>query len=345
MQRIVKILALVSVIVSGTSALAHHSFQATFKSDAKIHVEGVVTRFSFRNPHIIVYLDGTNEYGSVTQWMSEGGAATLMRRAGWDRNTLKPGDRVRVYGDSTHDGSPMVSIDSVEILDPGSMAVMKTLGETGSGANAPTEKAAPMPLMLEDGRPNLSGAWTNHGMEGGRPGPPNLIYNATGKALQATWDKANDPQVFCDPQGVVRQLNTPHPLRITQLDDRVIIEYEEYAGRREIFLGSGSPTVGEKSHLGDSLARYEGDALVIETVNLLANPGSPDGYLLGDQTTTVDRYRRADSERYGPTIRINVTISDPVNLAGDGSINRDKMSAGEYEFIENDCTPPLRDRK
>jgi len=33
-----------------------------------------------------------------------------------------------------------------------------------------------------------------------------------------------------------------------------------------------------------------------------------------------------------------------LHLAEDAVISRKKMSAGEYEFIENDCRPPLRER-
>jgi len=327
------------------AAHAHHSFQATFKSDAKIEVEGVVTKFSFRNPHIVINLDVRNADGSVTDWMSEGAAATLMRRSGWDRNTLKPGDVIRVHGDSTHDGSPMVSIDSVDVLDASTGAVLRTLKRQDGGANDTyTAKAAAMALTLADGKPNLSGAWTNHGMASGRPGPPDLKLSEKGAAHNAEFDKANDPQIFCDAPGLVRQLNTPHPIRVTQLQDRVIIEYEEYAGRREIFFSEDAPAAGVKTRFGDSVARYQGDALVIETVNLLANPSSPEGHVLSDQTTTIERYTRADTDQYGPTIFIDVTISDPLNLVADGSIKRAKMSAGEYEFIENDCRPPKRVR-
>ena len=345
MKSLIKYLLLASIAFFGTSTLAHHSFQATFKSDEKIEVEGVVTKFSFRNPHIIVYLDVTSADGTVTAWMSEGAAATLMRRAGWDRDTLKPGDLIRVHGDSTHDGSPMVSIDSVEVLDPDSHAVVQSLSREAAGTTAEyTAKAAAMPLTLDGGLPNLTGAWTNHGMNSGRPGPPNLKLSEVGSALQASFDQANDPQIFCDEPGLVRQLNTPHPVRITQLEDRVVIEYEEYAGRREIYFGAAPPAAGIKTNFGDSVARYEGSALVIETVNLLANPTSPGGDQLSDQTTATETYTRNDSEQYGPTLSIHVRISDPVNLLEDGSISRDKMSAGEYEFIENDCQQPMRER-
>jgi len=241
----------------------------------------------------------------------------------------------------------MVSIASIDMLDPNSRAVVRTLkrGEGGRGEYKPPPKAAPMPLRLADGRPNLSGAWTNHGMRNGRPRPPNLSFTDLGQTLHDSFDKANDPQIFCDPPGLVRQAGTtPHPIRITQLQDRVIIEYEEYAGRREILFETDAQPNGIKTHLGDSVARYEGDALIVETINLLGNPASPAGHQLSDQATTVETYKRADSDEYGPVILIEMVVSDPLHLTADAVITREKMSAGEYEFIENDCRPPLRDR-
>jgi hypothetical protein len=120
------------VLLTVTTANAHHSFAATFKADAVISVEGVVTEFRFKNPHVLVYLDVTNEDGSVTQWVSEGSSATGKRRDGWDRNTIQAGQKIRITGDSTHDGSPMVSMEAVEFLDANSGAVVKTLGEEAS---------------------------------------------------------------------------------------------------------------------------------------------------------------------------------------------------------------------
>ena len=119
------------------SALAHHSAQATYQMDDKIQVEGVVTEFSFRNPHILVYLDVTDADGNVTNWMSEGAAATLMRRSGWDRDTLRPGQLIRINGSATHDGSPMVLIDKIDVLDPDDLSVAKVLERQRGSRTSP----------------------------------------------------------------------------------------------------------------------------------------------------------------------------------------------------------------
>jgi hypothetical protein len=363
---------LLACLLGVSAANAHHSFAATFKDGEKIAVEGVVTDFSFKNPHILIYLDVTNADGSVTNWMSEGGAATLMRNSGWGRDSFKAGDLVRIHGDPTHDGSPMVSIDSVDILDAASGDVIKTMGRNRDQDNSPVE-IIQIPLNLADGRPNLTGAWIQiPGNRDGRPprdgrrpdGPPeggrragggtpvNELggmppYNEVGAAVEAAYDRANDPQIFCEPPSVVRQAGfTPHPVRITQNDDHILFEWEEFGGSRVVPLGDELPAPGEKSHMGDSVAHYENDALIVRTVNLLSNPSGPLGRPSSDQATTVETYHRVDDAEWGPVLSIGMVVSDPLYYdGGTWFLNRTKRYSEGYEFIENDCRSPLRERK
>lgn len=340
------ILVTIAAICS-SAASGHHSFQATFRSDETIQVEGVVTDYRFYNPHILVYLDVTNADGTTTNWMSEGAAATLMRRSGWDKDTLHRGDLVRVNGNSTHDGSPMVSIDTIDVLNPDDGSVARVLRRERERGTPPGQ-VAQLPLKLADGRPNLTGAWTQNfaarrGPPGSEDSPP--PFNAAGAAAQAAYSQADDPQIFCEPPGLVRQAAfTPHPVRVTQNNDHVILEYEEYAGRRVIYLSNEAPPAGPKTHLGDSVAHYDGDALVIETRNLLGNPTSPRGNQLSDQATVVEVYTRADHPQYGPTLSIETRITDPGYLDGTWTVRRTKVYSAGYEFIANDCRPPLRER-
>jgi len=360
-----------------SAANAHHSFAATFKDGEKIAVEGVVTKFSFKNPHILIYLDVTSADGSVTNWMSEGGSATGKRNDGWDRDTFKVGDRVRIHGDPTHDGSPMVSIDSVDILDAASSEIIKTMGRNRDRDNSPGE-IVQIPLTLDDGRPNLTGAWVqiprNRGdrppRDAGRPGgqqeggppeggrrqgggtPVNELggmppYNEVGAAVEAAYDRANDPQIFCEPPGVVRQAGfTPHPVKITQNDDHILFEWEEFGGSRVVPLGDELPAPGPNSHMGDSVAHYEGDALIVTTVNLLANPSGPLGRPSSDHATTVETYNRVDDAEWGPVLSIGMVVSDPLYYdGGTWFLNRTKRYSEGYEFIENECRSPLRERK
>ena len=344
------ILSLMLAVISIVSplTLAHHSFASTFKIGEKITIQGVVSKYSFKNPHVLLYTNVTSDDGSVTEWVSEGASATSVRRRGLDRDTFKEGDLVRITGDRTHDGSPMTSIDKIDIMDPRGFVRRNAYGGSdgpGEGQRAPRPivKADPMPLKLDDGRPNLTGAWTIVGMSGGLPHKPEPDFSEVGAALQEGYDvTTDDPQLFCEPPGLMRQAGTtPHPIRITQLDDHVVIEDEEYGGRREIYFDD-SRDKNVKTHLGDSVARYEGDKLIIETDNLLSNLVAHQGVRLSDQTTVVETYHRADTEVNGPVLAIRVVATDPVNLNSELVMIRNKMSAGDYTFTESECTPPLR---
>ena len=341
MKYLIPGLLLASLMLSATPAQAHHSFSATFTDERTSTIEGVVTRFNFRNPHVLIYLDVTNEDGSVTEWITEGSAATSMRRDGWSADTVEPGNMVRISGDATHDGSPMTSLGSIHLIDPQTKNVIAAIG--GSEEIYQPEVAEDIPLTLDDGRPNLSSAWSSQGIRSALPGQfTSMPLNETGLALQADFDISTDPQVFCDPVGLVRQVITPHPIKITQLDDRVVIDYEEFGGRREVFFDDRA-FIGINTHYGDSIARYEGNALIIESTNVLANQATNRGNLLSNDARVVETYTRADGAD-GTRLNLNIRVSDPNNLSEDIVHDHPYADQGDYQFIENDCHSPLRDR-
>ena len=362
MQKIMSLGLLTGLFLFTPAAIAHHSFSATF-TDEIISVEGVVDRMSFSNPHVIVFFNVTDENGQQREWMSEGDAATLMRRQGWDANTLEQGDYIKVTGNSTRNGSPMVSMGSINFVDPRTGAV---LGSPGTDERV-AEATAQIPMLLADGRPNLSGAWGRgggnqrpanagdgpgdrgaagpggDGREGreGRGGGLAMPYNEIGAALQAEFDPVNDPQVQCEPPGLVRQVGTPHPVRIEQFDDHVVISFEEYGGVRTIYFDDRDLVGGEHSHLGQSIARYEGETLVIETTHLRANLTNPGGNGLSDQTTTIETYSRLADANGSSGLNMEMVITDPGHLTEAWTRSWQKYYSADYEFIEVDCHKPL----
>ena len=358
----VKLIAAAVLLSIASGAIAHHSFQATFDSNVTVTVNGVVRDFRFRNPHVLIYLDVTNDDGTVTNWMAEGSSATGWRRAGWKNGSLKSGDKLRVTGNATHDGSPMVSIEEFALLDSTGTTVIAnlskdedpavSLGQSKQVASvADAVDVYVMPLTLPTGEPNFSGTTMQERKlvpgEGGGPdrNDPPMPYNQAGEAALAASDIANDPQVFCDPPGVVRQAGyTPYGFKLQQYPDHITIEYEEYGGRRLIFFDDELPKPGVRSHLGDSVARYEGDTLVIETVNLLANLSGHRGKPISEDARVTEVYTRIDSAEFGSAVLTETTVTDPQFLTESWTIKRYKLYGSNYEFIENECAPPLRER-
>lgn len=330
-----------TLILISVQANAHHSFAASFV-ETEIVREGVITRYVFKNPHVLMYMTVTDENGGETEWMVEGSAATSLRSAGWSADSMEVGEHVRITGRAGLDNKPMISMGKVEVLDPETRVVLRTPAIRGFPAEQDNAEILSIPLLLADGRPNLSGTWAR-----GRDGPSFRNhrappFNEVGEALQAQWDPADDPQVACENPSLPRQGGyTPHPVRIEQFDDRVVISYEEYGGVRTIYFDgrdAGSP--GDSLvKLGRSTARYEGDTLVIESTHIRGGPTGQYGNQLSDQTT-VETFRRLDDPTQGPMVEMEMIINDPTHLYEPWEMVWKKLYIENYEFIEVECHAP-----
>ena len=338
--KLIIVLLPLAVGLSANHASAHHSFAASFTTDEIVR-EGIVNRYVFRNPHVILFMSVENENGEQAEWMVEGSSATGLRRAGWSADTIQPGELVRITGNAGRNGKLMISMENVEVLDPDSHAVVRNPSMNIDQTEVAAGEIVSIPLHLADGRPNLTGTWTR-GRDG--PGfrnhrlPP---FNGAGAALQAEWDPINDPQVACEDPGLIRQAGfTPHPVRIEQHDDHVVISYEEYGGVRTIYFDDRDIT-DEFRQLGQSVARYAGDTLVIESTRLPANPTGTPGHWLSDQATTVETYRRLDDPTQGPMVEMEMIIVDPGYLTEPWEMVWKKLYTEGYEFIPVECYAPF----
>ena len=79
------------------AAWAHHS-QSEYDLRAKVEVEGAVTKVEWRSPHAWIYVDVTTDKGEKVNWSFELPSPVTLMRRGWSRDSLKPGDRVKVSG-------------------------------------------------------------------------------------------------------------------------------------------------------------------------------------------------------------------------------------------------------
>ncbi len=332
-------------LLTATSATAHHAAGAVFTNE-EIEIEGVVTEFRFVNPHVNIFLDVTDDNGDVTEWLVTGPAAPPMRRWGWTAETLQAGQLFRFAGKKSRTGAPMLLIESAEIqsgrfveLDPADGSIVRRLQETPDDSQAP-DPTVSLSLTLEDGRPNLTGMWLGGFGRDPVPPPP---FNAVGQRLQAGFDALNDPAFAeCRDHGLVRQAMSGHPMRITQHDNRVIFEYEQGAVTRVIRLDGDEPTSDEHTDFGHHSARYENDALVIETTQLLGRYTGTQGNALSDSSTVTETYRRIDNPEFGAAIEMILVVNDPEYLTAPWQMTRRKnLAATDYEFMGVDCALPL----
>ena len=68
---------------AATHAVAHHSFAAEFDANKPVTIRGNVTRISWTNPHVWIYLNVRDETsGELVNWGFEMGAPHQVRNRG-----------------------------------------------------------------------------------------------------------------------------------------------------------------------------------------------------------------------------------------------------------------------
>lgn len=109
--------ALATVVLAGPpqSVSAHHSF-GMFDSEKTIVISGQVREFQWVNPHTWIQLVTTTGGRSV-EWSIEGRSPNVLSRRGWNRSTLKPGDRIAATIHPLKNGKPGGAIVSIRFAD------------------------------------------------------------------------------------------------------------------------------------------------------------------------------------------------------------------------------------
>lgn len=108
---------LIALMLISSHTFSHHSFAVHFVPDEIVTVSGVVTKFSFSNPHGLVFFTVINADGEEEAWRAETNSPSLLRRRGWSKDSIKPGDEVSIRGYPTRDGSPYLRINLLTFTD------------------------------------------------------------------------------------------------------------------------------------------------------------------------------------------------------------------------------------
>jgi len=199
----------------------------------------------------------------------------------------------------------------------------------------PKDHSKPAPRTA-DGHPDLSGMWIEkYGALGTDPavGKPEgsgarsrpatypsdeLPYQAWAalKARQLRDAENTDPLLHCEPYGVPRIWGGPHPARLVQLPGELIVLYERDTAFR-IIPTDGRPhnPDADPSWMGNSVAKWDGDALVIDTIDLTdkswlgsgKNAGEGSGTFHSDALHVTERIRRPDFDH----LTVEITDDDP----------------------------------
>lgn len=89
--------AVAVILLAAMPLAAHHSFNAVYFEDEQIQFEGLIVEFQYKNPHAWVFVEGMNDLRQMQIWAAEWAGTNRLERDGIKANTLRVGDRVRVW--------------------------------------------------------------------------------------------------------------------------------------------------------------------------------------------------------------------------------------------------------
>jgi hypothetical protein len=156
----------------------------------------------------------------------------------------------------------------------------------------------------------------------------NAAAMQSGKIMQTAW-------VSCRPGAVSTMTMPREKIVILEAADEVTILFEMPRMVRRIRMNASHPAQLEPSYVGDSIGRWEGTALVVDTVGFngyaeLDARGQPTSAKLH----TVERFTRSAD---GESIDIDTTIEDPEYYTQPFTINRSWKKSPARHPYEYDC--------
>jgi hypothetical protein len=222
--------------------------------------------------------------------------------------------------------------------------------------------AATKPIArTADGKPDLSGVWQSGGVSlygepGGAPRPApappvnpppkreSVPYQSWAETKTKTFTAADDPTLRCLLPGVPRITTMPMPFEIVETPKEVVITYESFHAFRIIPINDKlqHPTDLVPTWMGDSVARWDGDTLVVDATGFNDKTWlSGTGSFHSEDLHVVERFTLNSDD----TITYVATVTDPKVLTKTwttGALLRrpPNTRVEEYECIENNQDAP-----
>jgi len=348
----IKLLAVLACVSTGCiPALAHHSLAAEYDDKKPLTLKGAVTKFDWTNPHVFVFLDVADPGGGITNWAVEFPSRIELKRDGWTQESIRIGEVVTIDASLARDGSKQANA-KVVILSNG-----KRLNAAPAPFLKVSQPAGPTPRW-PDGHPRLgvvpgeTGYWSSTAAsileETGasvRMNSDGLLANIADAGKVAPfqpWAKGlyeyrqktllkDDPMAACLPPGGPRQFQVPYGIQIVEQPEKKRVFAMSGGGNhnwRLINLDARAhqPDDVIPTYYGDSVGKWEGDTLVIDTLGFnerfwFTNGGLPHT----ESLHLTERLSRPDFN----TLKYEVRVDDP------GAYTRPWSGSWALQWIPN----------
>lgn len=185
------------------------------------------------------------------------------------------------------------------------------------GGTRPIEKAPPGSLPPSPDPRDFNGVWWKSftpvlKQADGSDAP----FKPHAKAIQDTYDEAMrkgrpmpDAATLCMPQGVPRSMLAPYPIQIIQTPGQMTILHEASHNLRLVYMDVPHSKNLKPTFMGESVARWEGDALVVSTIGFNAQTMMDRGGSTHSEKLRVTERMRKISD--GTQLEVVYTFDDP----------------------------------
>jgi hypothetical protein len=209
---------------------------------------------------------------------------------------------------------------------------------------APTATAKPH-AIASSAKTDLSGVWfidEYHRNLLPNEDPPfqpwaeELFKKRQEESANRTPDSGPDPTERCIPPGTPREMLQPFPWEIVYARDRIIILFEYQGLIRQIFTdGRGHPKDLQPTYMGNSIGKWEGNTLVIDTVGFNDKTWlDPMGLPHSDAMHLTERIQRVNHN----TLVDEYTIDDPKAYTTPWKAQRTFVLKPEWQIQEYVCS-------
>jgi hypothetical protein len=317
--------ALLLAALPAAPCFAHHS-QVAFDTTREITIEGTVNRLDWKNPHIYLIVETTDEKGAKRLQQVEGLAVTQALVDGLDRNALKPGTHVLVRANPNRHGADR-TIRGLDVVTTKDGRVHPMYRKTSAG---PALKPAS----------SIAGKWA-----------PSLAE--TGKVFgiaRGTWKLTPAAQAVqqvgaCDVEPIPF-VATINELRLIEVTSTAVNFRFDNSGDRAVRVvhldQKQHPKDLKPSLFGHSIGHWEGQTLVIDTVGYAPHvSGVFSGIPGGKGKHTVERVTLAPDRMH---LRYEVTMEDPEYLAAPATLDMLWDHRPDLDFVKVPCEKEVSDR-
>jgi hypothetical protein len=111
------IAALAACQLFATAPLHAHHGVAAYDMTNLTSLKGTVREFEWANPHATIHIDAPDDKGVMRKWEVETNSPNLLNRAGWTRDTVKPGAQMTVFGFKGKDNAPTMRMEKIVMPD------------------------------------------------------------------------------------------------------------------------------------------------------------------------------------------------------------------------------------